>query len=135
MECAEHGGECGYQRGKQDGAGGERDHRRVSRFYLIEERLDRACRAESECDSSASPQHDHQENIDSHNADNAGTSCANGYADADFAAALEDRVVEDGVESDAGEEQRDDRKEGGEHGDEALADGLVVDQVELSGDV
>ena len=60
---------------------------------------------------------------------------ANRHADPDLAAALKDGIVEDSVESDAGEEQRDGGKEGGEHGDQALANSLVADQIELRGDV
>src|SRR5207302_6355915 len=111
------------------------DHIRVGCFDLVEKRLDIACRAESERDARAASERDHQEDIESHNAHDASTCRANRHADTDLAAALEDGVVEDSVKSDAGEEQRDDGKEGGEHGDQALANGLVPDQIELRGDV
>jgi hypothetical protein len=43
-------------------------------------------------------------------------------------------VVENCVESDAGQQERYGGKEGGERGDQALANGLVADQIELRGD-
>ena len=128
-------GQCGNERGEQNGTRRQRDHIRVGCFHLVEKRLDIARRAESERDARAASERDHQEDIESHNAHDAGTSRANRHADTDLAAALEDGVVEDSVESDAGEEQRDGGKEGGEHGDQALANGLVAEQIELRGDV
>jgi hypothetical protein len=57
------------------------------------------------------------------------------HADTDLALTLEDGAVEDRAESDAGEEQRDGGEECGEHGEQALANGLIAEQVELRGDV
>ena len=125
-QCAKHGRQCGNERTEQHGTRRHSDHIRVGCFDLVEERLDIARRAESERDARATSEHDHQEDIESHNAHDASTSRANRHADTDLAAALEDGVVEDSVESDAGEEQRDGGKEGGEHGDQALANGLVA---------
>ncbi len=90
--------------------------------------------SESERDTRATSERDHQEDIESHNAHDTSTSRANRHADTDLAAALENRVVEDSVESDAGEEQCDDGKERGEHGDQTLANGLIANQIELRGD-
>ncbi len=132
---AKHGGQCGNERSEQNGTRRQRDHIRVGCFDLVEKRRDIARRAESERDARAASERDHQEDIESHNAHDAGTSRANRHADTDLAAALENGVVEDSVESDAGEEQRDGGKEGGERGDQALANGLVADQIELRGDV
>ncbi len=132
---AQDGGECRNQGSEQNGTGRQRDHIRVGGFDLVEERRDIACCAESERDAGAASERDHEEDIARDDAHDAGTRGANRHADTDLAAALEDGVVEDGVESDAGEEQRDGGKEGGEHGDEALANGLVADEIELGGDV
>src|SRR6185503_2594001 len=87
----------------------------------------RAPRAASECDD--------REYIERDKVHDAGTSRANRHADCDLAAALEDGVVEDSVESDASEQQCDDCKEAGEHRQQALTNGLVTDQIELGGDV
>ena len=83
----------------------------------------------------ATSERDHEEDIGSHNAHDAGTGRANGHADTNLAAALQDGVVEHRIESDAGEQQCDGREESREHGDEALADRLVPEQIELRGDV
>jgi hypothetical protein len=132
---AKHGGQRGNESSEQNGTRRQSDHIRVGCFDLVEKRLDIARRAESERNARAASERDHQEDIESHNAHDASTSRANRHADTDLAAALGDGVVEDSVESDAGEEQRDGGKEGGEHGDQALANGLVADQIELRGDV
>jgi hypothetical protein len=132
---AQDGGECRNQSREQNGARRQRDHIGVGGFDLVEERRDIACCAESERDAGAASERDHQEEIARDNAHDAGTRGANRHADTDLAAALEDGVVEDGVESDAGEQQRDGGKEGGERGDQALANGLIAKQIELRGDV
>ncbi len=132
---ANHGRQCGYERTEQNGTRRQRNHIRVGCFDLVEKRLDIARRTESECDARATSERDHEEDIESDELCDASTSRANRYADTDLAAALEDGVIEDSVESDAGEEQRDGGKESGEHGDQALTNGLVTDQIELRGDV
>ena len=123
------------QSSEQNGTRGRSDHIRVGGFDLVEKRLDITRRAESERDACAASESDHQEDIESYNAHDAGTRRANRHADTDLAAALEDGVVEDGVEPNAGEEQRDGGKEGGEHGNQALANRLVADQIQLGGDI
>jgi len=132
---AKHRRECGHERSQQDGTRGQGDDICVGCFDLVEKRLDIARRAESERDACAASDRDHQEDIESDNAHDAGTGRANRHADTDLAAALEYGVVEDSVESDAGEEQRDGGKEPGEGSKQALANGLVTDQIELGGDV
>src|SRR3984957_9080765 len=132
---AKHGGQCGNERTEQHGTRRQSDQTRVGCFDLVEKRLNIARRAESERDARAASKRDHLEDIESHNAHDASTSRANRHADTDLAAALQDRVVEDSVESDAGKEQRDGGKESGEHGDQTLANGLVADKIELRGDV
>ena len=110
---------------------GSGDHIRVGCFDLVEKRLDIPRRTESERDARAASERDHEEDIERHNAHNAGPGRANRHADTDLTAALEDGIVEDSVESDAGEQQRDGGKEGGEGGDQAFANGLVADQIAL----
>src|ERR1700728_898682 len=132
---AKHGRQCGNERTEQHGTRRRSDHIRVGCFDLVGKRLNIARRDESERDARAASKRDHLEDIESHNAHDASTSRANRHADTDLAAALQDRVVEDSVESDAGEEQRDGGKESGEHGDQTLANGLVADKIELRGDV
>ena len=128
---AKHGGESGEECREQKHTRRQSDHVRVSRFDLEEKRRDITCCAESEAKTRATSEGDHQENIDSDKVDDASTRRANRHADPDFPAALEYRVVKDGVESDAGKEQCDGGKEGGEHGNQSLANGLVADQLEL----
>lgn len=101
---AKHGGKGGNERSEQNGTRRQRDHIRAGCFDLVEKRPDITRRAASE--------RDHQEDIASHKAHDVGTSRANRHADTDLAAALEDRVVEDSVEPDVGEQPRDSGKEG-----------------------
>src|SRR6478736_2465130 len=136
--CAQramHCRECGNERGEQNGACRQRDHICVSCFDLVEKRLDITRRAESERDARAAADRDQQERIESNNAHNASTSRTNRHTDTNLAAALKDGVVENSVKSDAGEEQRDGGKEGRKHSEQALANGLVAEQIKLCGDV
>ncbi len=132
---AKHAWQCGNECSEQDGTRRQSEDIRVGCSDLIEEGCNVARRTESECDTRATSERDHLEDIESDKANDAGTSRANRHADADLAAALEDGIVEDSVESDAGEEQRDGGKKGGEHGQQALANGLIADQIELGGGV
>src|SRR5438270_8012490 len=132
---AKHGRQCGNECTEQHGTRRQSDHIRVGCFDLVEKRLNIARRAESERDARAASKRDHLEDTESHNTHDASTSRAYRHADTDLPAALQDRVVEDSVESDAGEEQRDGGKESREHGDQTLANGLVADKIELRGDV
>src|ERR1700733_7682220 len=100
---AKHSGQCGNESSEPQDTRRQRDHIRVGCFDLVEKRLDIARRAESERDARAASKRDHLEDIQRHNAYDAGTSRANRHADTDLAAALEDGVVENSVESDAGE--------------------------------
>src|SRR5882757_2483626 len=132
---AKHGGQCGNERSEQNGTRRQPDHIRVGCFDLVEKRFDITRRGESERDAHAASERGHQQDIASHNAHDASTSRANRHADTDLAAALEHGVIEHSVEPDAGEQQRDGGKEGGQHGEQALANGLVAEQIELRGDV
>ena len=56
---------------------------------------------------------------------------AQGHADADLAPTLPYGVVQDAVEADAREQERDSSEEARKHGQQALADGLRVDRLLL----
>src|SRR5579863_140004 len=135
VQRANHRRQGGNESRDKNCACRQRKHIRVSSFDLVEKRPDVARCSESKGDARAAAQRDHHEDIESHNAHDAGASRANRHADTDLAAALKNRIVEDSIESDAGKEQRDGGKEAGEHGDQALANGLVANQVELRSDV
>ena len=83
---------------------------------------------ESGSDASDCAHEDHGEKRKSDEARDAGGLGTDSEADGDFAAALEDGIVEHAIETDGGEEQGDDGEESGESGEETFAIGLAQDQ-------
>ncbi len=61
-------------------------------------------------------------------------SCADRDANADFASALQQRVVEDAIQPDHRQQQRDGREEERQHGQQSFAYGVLLDERGLGAD-
>ena len=113
----------------------QREHGRASGVDVEEKRRDISRGGHSEGDSGDGAHQHHGEDAGGDATRDVAGLRADRHADADFAAALQHRVIEHAVEPDGGEQQRDAGEEEGQHGEQALADGVRFDDLRLRADV
>src|SRR6185295_11434090 len=102
-----HRGERGDERRGQDRDRGNGERREFRRIHLIEKSFDIAYGDHAQYKTSGGSAENHDEDFRSYATGDVWSLSSDRHADSDFAAPLENGVVEDAVESDAREQQRD----------------------------
>ena len=133
-----HGEDHRRQRGQQRHC--EKCQRRKRKYpevvsiNLVEQCFDIPHRRRTETQARNRSHKNHGENIDGHQSCDATSLSAYGHANADFASALQHRVVEHAVQADPRQHKRDNREKQGQHCEQPFADRVGLIDLELCTD-
>src|SRR3974390_2115010 len=119
----DRGGQRGHEGGREQKGEGYGDHRRIGGSYREQERRDEALRRESGGDSSECTGGENSEDLRSYATCDMPRARPERHADADFPGPPHHGAAQHAVQSDAGQDERESRKEYGELREQPFADG------------